>query len=56
MYRGFLLPTTVVEDYGGTRTDPGLLGHALYFADSIRFNRNVQDFLHLTAASVSLIA
>ncbi|XP_078001506.1 protein mono-ADP-ribosyltransferase PARP4-like isoform X2 [Glandiceps talaboti] len=32
--RGLLLPKVVVDDYGGKRTDPGMLGHGIYFADS----------------------
>uniref|UniRef100_A0ABM0MFB2 Poly [ADP-ribose] polymerase n=1 Tax=Saccoglossus kowalevskii TaxID=10224 RepID=A0ABM0MFB2_SACKO len=32
--RGLLLPRVVVDDFGGTRTDPGMLGHGIYFADS----------------------
>ena len=41
-FRGLLLPKTVVEDYGGVRTDPGLLGHAIYFADAIRSAMSVR--------------
>ncbi|XP_070569266.1 protein mono-ADP-ribosyltransferase PARP4-like [Ptychodera flava] len=32
--RGLLLPKVVVDDFGGKRTDPGKLGHGIYFADS----------------------
>jgi hypothetical protein len=34
--RGLLLPKVVVDDLGGTRTDAGMLGHGIYFADSAR--------------------
>ncbi|KAK6170199.1 hypothetical protein SNE40_018651 [Patella caerulea] len=32
--RGLLLPKVVVDDYGGKRTDAGLLGSGIYFASS----------------------
>ncbi|XP_064404134.1 protein mono-ADP-ribosyltransferase PARP4-like isoform X3 [Halichondria panicea] len=32
--RGLLLPKIVVDDFGGTRSDPGMLGGGLYFAGS----------------------
>ncbi|KAK3097154.1 hypothetical protein FSP39_006899 [Pinctada imbricata] len=32
--RGLLLPKVVVDDFGGKRTDPGNLGHGIYFASS----------------------
>ncbi|XP_065907785.1 protein mono-ADP-ribosyltransferase PARP4-like isoform X2 [Dysidea avara] len=32
--RGLLLPKIVVDDFGGTRTDPGMLGSGIYFASS----------------------
>ncbi|XP_032219397.2 protein mono-ADP-ribosyltransferase PARP4 isoform X2 [Nematostella vectensis] len=31
--RGLLLPTIVVDDFGGQRSDAGMLGHGIYFAD-----------------------
>ena len=31
--RGLLLPKVVVDTYGGTRTDVGMLGSGIYFAD-----------------------
>ena len=34
--RGVLLPKVVVDDFGGTRTDPGMLGSGIYFASSAR--------------------
>ena len=34
--RGLLLPKIVVDDFGGTRTDPGMLGSGIYFASSAR--------------------
>ena len=34
--RGILLPKVVVDDFGGTRTDPGMLGSGIYFASSAR--------------------
>lgn len=30
------MPKVVVDDYGGKRTDPGMLGHGIYFASSAR--------------------
>ncbi|CAH1800048.1 unnamed protein product [Owenia fusiformis] len=30
--RGLLLPNVIVDDYGGTRTDAGMLGSGIYFA------------------------
>ncbi|XP_065826671.1 protein mono-ADP-ribosyltransferase PARP4-like isoform X4 [Oscarella lobularis] len=32
--RGLLMPKIVVDDYGGKRTDPGMLGSGIYFADA----------------------
>ncbi|XP_071495566.1 uncharacterized protein [Diadema antillarum] len=32
--RGLLMPRIVVDDLGGGRTDAGMLGHGIYFADS----------------------
>lgn len=37
-YRGLLLPKIVVDDFGGTRTDPGMLGSGLYFANAFRLH------------------
>jgi len=34
--RGLLLPKIVVDDFGGTRSDPGMLGSGIYFASSSR--------------------
>lgn len=31
---GLLLPKIVVDDFGGTRSDPGMLGSGIYFAGS----------------------
>ena len=36
VYRGLLPPNVVVEDLGGVRTDAGMLGSAIYFADSAK--------------------
>ena len=33
--RGLLLPKTIVNDYGGTRSDIGLLGSGIYFSDCL---------------------
>ncbi|XP_071788483.1 protein mono-ADP-ribosyltransferase PARP4-like [Asterias amurensis] len=33
--RGLLLPKIVVEEYGGSRRDAGLLGQGIYFADRV---------------------
>ncbi|XP_071133573.1 uncharacterized protein [Mytilus edulis] len=32
--RGLMLPKVVVDDFGGTRTDAGMLGNGIYFASS----------------------
>ncbi|XP_063404518.1 protein mono-ADP-ribosyltransferase PARP4-like [Mytilus trossulus] len=32
--RGLMLPKVVVDDFGGTRTDAGMLGNGVYFASS----------------------
>jgi len=37
VYRGLLPPKVVVEEIGGTRTDAGMLGYGIYFADLARF-------------------
>ena len=31
-----MLPKIVVDDFGGKRSDPGMLGSGIYFADSAR--------------------
>lgn len=31
--RGLLLPKIVVDDFGGSRSDPGMLGSGIYFTD-----------------------
>ena len=31
--RGLLLPKIVVDDFGGSRSDPGMLGGGIYFTD-----------------------
>ena len=36
-FSGLLLPKIVVDDFGGTRSDPGMLGAGIYFAGSARF-------------------
>ena len=33
---GLLLPKIVVDDFGGNRSDPGMLGHGIYFSNSSR--------------------
>ena len=30
------MPKVVVDDFGGKRTDAGMLGHGLYFASAAR--------------------
>ena len=35
-FSGLLLPKIVVDDFGGTRSDPGMLGTGIYFAGSAR--------------------
>ena len=34
---GLLLPKIVVDDFGGSRSDPGMLGSGIYFAGSARY-------------------
>ena len=34
--RGLLLPRVVVDDHGGKRSDPGMLGSGIYFASAAR--------------------
>ena len=36
VFRGLLLPKIVVDDFGGTRSDAGMLGSGIYFASSAR--------------------
>ena len=31
------MPNIVVEDFGIDRSDPGLLGQAIYFANAVRY-------------------
>ena len=31
------MPKIVVDDFGGTRSDPGMLGTGIYFAGSARY-------------------
>ena len=33
--RGLLLPKIIVDDFGGSRSDPGMLGSGIYFSDSV---------------------
>ena len=33
-FRGLLLPKIVVDDYGGKKSDAGILGEGIYFSDS----------------------
>lgn len=35
-FRGLLLPKIVVDDFGGKRSDAGMLGSGIYFASSAR--------------------
>jgi len=39
--RGLLLPKVVVDDLGGKRTDVGMLGSGIYFADASRFGESI---------------
>ena len=36
IFSGLLLPKIVVDDFGGSRSDPGMLGAGIYFAGSAR--------------------
>ena len=36
--RGLLSPQVVVEDYGVSRSDPGMLGAGIYFGDSVKYD------------------
>ena len=35
-----MLPKVVVDDFGGTRSDPGMLGSGIYFASDPRSVHN----------------
>ena len=35
-FRGLLMPKIIVEDFGGKRSDAGMLGSGIYFASSAR--------------------
>ena len=35
-FRGLLLPKIIVDDFGGKRSDAGMLGSGIYFASSAR--------------------
>ena len=37
LVRGLVMPNIVVEDFGVDRSDPGLLGQAIYFANAVRY-------------------
>lgn len=37
------MPRVVVDDHGGTRSDPGMLGAGIYFASAARFVKNTSD-------------
>lgn len=34
------MPKIVVDDFGGQRSDPGMLGSGIYFASSARYGLN----------------
>ena len=36
-YRGLLLPKVVVDKFGGSLSDIGMLGSGIYFADAARY-------------------
>ena len=36
VFRGLLLPKIIVDDFGGKRSDAGMLGSGIYFASSAR--------------------
>ena len=48
--RGLLLPKVVVGEYGGKRTDPGMLGCGLYFSDAIRSVGTITNRLNIEVA------
>ena len=35
------MPKIVVDDFGGQRSDPGMLGSGIYFANSARYELTV---------------
>ena len=35
------MPKIVVDDFGGTRTDPGMLDNGIYFASSSRLTKMI---------------
>lgn len=53
-YRGLLLPKIVVDDFGGTRSDPGMLGAGIYFADTARYCTCVYNNYAILAVFVVL--
>ena len=40
LIRGLLMPKLVVDDLGGSRTDAGMLGQGIYFADMVSKSAN----------------
>ena len=36
-FRGLLLPKVIVEEFGGSLSDIGMLGGGIYFADASRY-------------------
>ena len=41
-----MLPKVVVDDFGGKRTDPGMLGHGIYFAEAARYHTDMLSVLY----------
>ena len=44
--RGLLLPHVVVDDHGGQRSDPGMLGAGIYFASAARLVSKILKINH----------
>ena len=49
------MPKIVVDDFGGTRSDPGMLGSGIYFASSSRLTSNelYHEIIIIVPCSVS---
>ena len=46
--RGLLLPKIVVDDFGRSRSDPGMLGAGIYFAASARYVHTYSTCIYTT--------
>ena len=46
------MPKIVVDDFGGTRTDPGMLGSGIYFASSSRLTKMITIYDMINCCSL----